>query len=537
MDLSYTLYELTEAVGGTLSGPGDAGSLKIKEVLTDSRADLGESVFLALAGERLDGHDYLAQAVSQNAAALLIHKPELAETYREQVPVILVEDTEDALRKIARNYRDRLDLTVVAVTGSVGKTSTRDTIAQALADQLTVHRTLDNLNNNFGVPFTILQTPTDADVAVIECGMDRPGKIANASFSSHPDITVITNIGTSHIEKLGSRQAILEAKAEIVEQQKAGGPLILNGEDPYLLKLAQAEVTKRPLIFFTTAGQAGSLRTVLAEDREMPEASQAVLDQLIEQAAAYPGEQRFALPAGTLFRAAAVEESAGGMTFRIYCERPGEEPELLPEVRLTRPGLQQLSNALCALAVTMLVDLDPQRAANALRELRLTSGRQQVEELGEGSLLIDDTYNASPESMRAAFHFTEVLRQNPAYQQSVLVLGGVNELGEYAQELHQSIGRSAGESDFQLYYLLGPWAEALATGIREGAPEAKIRTFTDQALLIKALATEELSRSVILVKASRGYQMEHVCSALRSQLPRSAKRNRERSDTGDSYAG
>ncbi|NLF19839.1 MAG: UDP-N-acetylmuramoyl-tripeptide--D-alanyl-D-alanine ligase, partial [Clostridiaceae bacterium] len=239
MERAFTLNELAAACDGLLLGTTGGGQTRIQELCTDSRLDLQDSLFVALVGERLDGHDYLAQAVENGAAALLVHNEILAKQWQTKLPVLLVEDTESALRAIARFYRDSLDLTVVAVTGSVGKTSTRDTIAQALRDQVVVHQTKANLNNMFGVPYTLLDTPLAAEVAVIECGMDHLGEIRDASLAAHPDITIITNIGTSHIENLGSRATILKAKAEILISQKSGGPLVINGEDPYLLQLAQ----------------------------------------------------------------------------------------------------------------------------------------------------------------------------------------------------------------------------------------------------------------------------------------------------------
>ncbi len=524
MERNYTIRELTQVVQGELFCPAGMENTQIVGVKTDSREDLSGAAFFALVGEKTDGHDYLEQARDNHAAVLVVHKTGEAVRYSDVLPVILTSDTEDALRKLARDYRDHLNLTVIAVTGSVGKTSTRDTISQALAGQRMVHQTKENLNNNFGVPYTILDTPANADVAVIECGMDRPGKILMASEASHPDITVITNIGTSHIEKLGSRAKILEAKAEILTFQKEGGPLVLNGEDPYLLSLARAEAKKRPLVFVTSAGQAGTLRTVLAEDSVLPPANEAELEKLVRLCAEYQGENLFGVPSGTVLRAADVDESAAGMSFTAIIEIPGREPQVLPGVRLLTPGLQQLNNALVALAIALLLDLDLGRAANSLRELRLTSGRQQVEELGQGSLLIDDTYNASPESMRAAFHLADILAQNPAYKQKILILGGVNELGTYAEVLHQDIGRAAGKSHFDEYLLLGPWAETMAQGIREEDLEAQIKTFAEQEALLSFIESETYNDTVFLVKASRGYRMENVCRALRLKLPRGMNR-------------
>lgn len=528
MERAFTLNELAAACDGLLLGTTGGGQTRIQELCTDSRLDLQDSLFVALVGERLDGHDYLAQAVENGAAALLVHNEILAKQWQTKLPVLLVEDTESALRAIARFYRDSLDLTVVAVTGSVGKTSTRDTIAQALRDQVVVHQTKANLNNMFGVPYTLLDTPLAAEVAVIECGMDHLGEIRDASLAAHPDITVITNIGTSHIENLGSRATILKAKAEILISQKSGGPLVINGEDPYLLQLAQDKAASQPIIFITTEGQAGSLRTRLKEDAELPEADAERLAEVALLAAEYRGANLFpGLPSGTILRAAEIQESAGGMSFSVHCEKPGGETIVLPQVRLIRPGLQQLENALNAIAVAMLLGLDPERSASALRELRLTSGRQQVEELSDGNLLIDDTYNASPESMKAAFHLAEVLQRNPAYESSVVVLGGVNELGTYALELHEDIGRAAGKSAFSQYYLLGPWADKLAAGVLEANPGALIATFAEQDQLTEALLASHLQRSVILVKASRGYQMENICKALRKALPRHTRRSAE----------
>lgn len=519
MEIKLDLKEIAEAAGASCFAAETEGC-EISEIVTDSRKALPGSLFVAVKGERTDGHLYLEQAVKNGASALMVEKKEAAETYRDACPVLLVRDTAEALGAAARLYRDKVNPELIAVTGSVGKTSTRDLIAAALGSEKKLHRTRENLNNLFGVPYTLLDMPRDTEIAVIECGMDRRGELSRLSRVTAPDMAVLTNIGTSHIERLGSRTEILCAKAELLDDMKEGGAVLINGEDPYLLKLAEEKSLERPFYFVSASGSAAALRTRLPEDEAYPPAGRDELRRQALKAAGYKGPRRFrALPPGTVIESRNLRLRPDGMEAEVFLIRPDGSEEQLPSVRMDRPAPQQAANMLFALLSAVLSEVSAEKAARALAEVKLTSGRQEFFALEGGGLLLDDCYNASPESMKAAFALADGLASGEkTYHRKAAVLGGVNELGDYAEVLHRDIGRAAGEACFDVYYLLGPQAETMAAGIRERKPEAEVFCFEAQDAMIEHLRADLMPGMLILVKASRGYALEHSCRMILDTL-------------------
>lgn len=522
LDRTRTLTELAGLLDAELLLPeGLKETPSLEEVSTDSRV-IGENcLFAALRGEKTDGHLYAGTAVRNGAAALLLHEREIAEKLSPECPVLLVADTSEALGRLARQYREAVNPILAAITGSVGKTSTRDVVAAMLGASFKVHQTKKNLNNVFGVPYTLFDMPRDTEAAVIECGMDRRGELSQIARTTGPDLVMITNIGTSHIERLGNRLAIAEAKAELISGLRPGGALVLQAEDPYLLKLAERYAAEIPTYFVSSGGIAARFRTVLAEDEAFAgSAGPERLEALRQKAAACPSPCRFkALPPGTLFEAYDVKTGPVSLDASLRALLPSGECLDLPPFHLDKPALQQVSNVLFGVAAVLLTEGSLPRALEALASLKLTSGRQELIPLGNGSLLLDDCYNASPESMKAAFALAERLAADEGEggkpRKAYAVLGGVNELGSYAEALHKDIGRAAGESRFAAYYFLGPWADAMAGGVLAVRPDAEVHCFETQDELIGALTAREAPDSLYLVKASRGYEMEKTCAALR----------------------
>lgn len=523
MEKTFLLEEYVKAMDADLLAPDPAaaGQLEITEVSTDSRTIKAGGLFIALIGERTDGHLYLDKAAARGASALVVSDRAAGELWGAKLPVLVVKDTAQALGTAARLYREKVNPNLIAISGSVGKTSTRDMVAAALSASDRVHKTADNLNNVFGVPYTILAMPGDCETAVIECGMDRKGKLRQSSKTAAPDIVMLTNIGTSHIENIGSRRGILEAKTELTESMRPGGALVLNGEDPFLLDLAEQKAGECPLYFVTSLGLTSFLQTPLsAEDKSQTKGGgRERLQALARRAAEYQGPRRYKnLPPGSIIEIYDVKISRAGLAARLRLRLPeGELKELAP-VKLPKPALQQAANILYAAAALLLLGRPLQAGLAALQHVNLTSGRQELIPLREGGLLIDDCYNASPESMKAAFALCEALLKEDAYDEVVAVLGGVKELGEYAASLHELIGEAAGRTAFSSYYLLGDYANNLAAGIRKSRAEADIHTFAAQEDLLKALEPRLRPNSLYLVKASRGYALEHSCRLIRRVL-------------------
>ena len=448
--LSFQLSDVVKWTFGILRG----GDTEILEVSTDSRKIGPGCLFIPLVGDRFDGHDFIATAIENGAAAVLTHRAD--ETY--PVPSVLVEDTRDALLDLAAGYRRRFDCPVVGVTGSVGKTTTKEMIWSVLSQRFDTLKTEGNLNNTVGLPLTTLRMEPGTEAAVLEMGMSGFGEIAAMAYAAQPNLAVITNIGTSHIEFLGSREGICEAKMEILRTLPARrGIAVLNGDEPLLWE-------KR-----------GELRC----------------------AAVWFGREN---------RECEVQAAD------IVCENDGGSFTLLwPEgetgCRINVPGIHNVTNALAAAACGWLLGLDGDEISAGLDAFRPVGHRQKLFEQN-GFTIYEDCYNASPDSMEAAL---AVLRGLPNGRK-LAVLGGMGELGAYAIEGHRRAGRAAAGAADALY-LYGANSEFIGQGAAEaGFDKEKIHVFSDHESLAAALRADAQAGDALLFKGSRVMKMEQALS-------------------------
>ena len=417
----------------------------------DSRKIQPGQLFLALQGER-DGHDFIPMAMEKGAAAVLCSRS------CGDVPAILVEDPRIALGLIAKAECGRIGMKVVGVTGSVGKSTTKEMISCVLEESFRVAKTPANHNNDIGMPMAILAMPEDTQVAVLEMGMNHFREIAYLSQIARPDVAVIINVGTAHIEYLGSREGILQAKMEILEGLKPGGKAILNGDDDMLWSRRNSASVK-PLYF-------GCTNT------------------------------------GCAVRAEEVVMDAGMLHFRVAAEGVNFPIELNLE------GRHYLLDALAAVSVGLAFGIAPEQIRQRLANFRNMAGRQEIFEKN-GYTIIKDCYNAGPESMAAAL---AVLGNRPG--RHVAVLGDMLELGDAAWAEHYKIGRIAAEKA-DLVFAYGPHSDRVLSGtITGGMPENLGRAFTDMDELIRALKLAVKPGDVLLFKASRGMHLEKVLDAL-----------------------
>jgi UDP-N-acetylmuramoyl-tripeptide--D-alanyl-D-alanine ligase len=413
----------------------------------DSRKVQPGQLFIALQGER-DGHDYIPAALEKGAAAVLC-------SHRVgDWPAIVVEDTRKALGDIARGERQRMGMKVVGVTGSVGKSTTKEMISAVLATTYRVSRTPANHNNDIGMPMAILAMPEDTEVAVLEMGMNHFREIAYLAAIARPDVAVITNIGTMHIEHLGSQQGILQAKLEILEGMKEHGAVILNGDDPLLWNVRR--------------------------DKQMD--------------VSYFGVHN---PECDCWGRAIVE-APGLLHFDVRCK------EVAFPVELSLEGLHYVSDALAAISVGVELGVEPGKIQDALAGFRNMAGRQEIFE-AKGCTIIKDCYNAGPESMAAAL---AVLGNKPGRR--VAVLGDMLELGVCTQAEHYRVGRIAAEkADMVLAF--GPNSSRVISGaLTGGMAESMARAFSDRDDMVAAMKRMVKSGDVILVKGSRGMHMELI---------------------------
>ena len=452
-----SIKQILAATGGALVF-GDEDNF-ISGIKHDSREVKPGDMFVAIAGNNQDGHKYIPQVAAAGASAVLVSH---TDGWPEQLPegtelnIILVGDTIQAMGDLARWYISDLGIKRIAVTGSVGKTSTRDMIYFVLSEKYNCGRNLKNYNNNVGLPISIFQFDENTQAAVLEMGMDAFGEIEYLSGIVKPDIGVITNIGVAHMEKLGSRQGIFKAKMEITENispAEEGGILVFAQDDEFLTK-------KR------TAGDYGQVSVGYENDA----------DYTISDVDDFGVE---------------------GIEFTVdHC---GEKTR----VRLPLPGVHNAINGALAIAVGGLLGVDVETAARGLAGASLTGSRLKKIE-GRSVTIIDDTYNANPDSMKSAI---DVLAGSRA-ERKVAILGDMFELGDNTENQHREVGEHAKAAGLDMVIAIGN----LAANIAEGAQGVYFEKKEDFLAEIDKYIN---SRDMILVKASRGMKMEEIVERLK----------------------
>lgn len=441
-----------------------AGGQMVAGVSTDSRQIRPGELFVPLAGERFDGHDYVQAAREAGAAASLWNRSRPLPEGGAGLPLLIVEDTLAALQRMAQGYLARLNAKVAAVTGSNGKTTTKDMVAAVLGTRFRVHKTEGNFNNHIGLPLTVLRAPEDAEVLVLEMGMSGRGEIALLARLASPDVAVITNVGEAHLMQLGSRRNIARAKLEIAEGLKEGGALIMNGDEPLLAdELAQLALPQGVSVF--TFGESEGCAWKLAD------------------------------AAGT----------AEKTSFTAMVEgRP------VP-LEIPVPGRHNALNALAAAAAGKHLGLSPEEIRDGLKQVRLTGMRIERTRAANGAVVLNDAYNASPTSVRAAIG---LLRDLGGYRRKWLVLGDMLELGPQEAEFHAAIGRELSPEVADRVFLYGPLSAHTAQAAMPAYPAGAVRHFADKKALADTLLADLGPDDLVLVKASRGMKLEDIVAAL-----------------------
>jgi UDP-N-acetylmuramoyl-tripeptide--D-alanyl-D-alanine ligase len=453
---------VADATGGHVSaGPADR---VFATVSTDSRALPDEALFVALAGPRFDGHDFVDETIARGAAGVLVSRAPAAP---RGAAVIVVDDTLAALQRLAHAVRVRSGAKVVAITGSTGKTTTKEVAAQFLSPDYRVFRNPGNLNNHIGLPLSLLELRQGPEVAVVELGMNHAGEIRRLVEIASPDVRVWTNVGDAHIGHFASADAIADAKAEVLEGAGSGDLLIANADDP-LVQARAGRFAGRRVVFGESAG--ADVRAVRVEDRGFD---------------------------GTT---SDVETPAGRLRLGVGLA-----------------GRAQLSNVLAAVAVALEFRVPVSRIEERAAALRPVSRRGVITELREGARLVDDSYNASPSAMRAmlaALRATPI----PPTGRRVAVLGEMLELGAASGPLHEACGRAAAAAGVaELVVIGGAPADALAAGAAAGGIDpAHIRRFETSDAAAPAVATLVRPGDLVLVKGSRGTRTDIVADRLKA---------------------
>jgi len=447
------LETIARWAGGQLVA-GDALAT-VRQVCTDSRALQPGDLFVALRGEKFDAHEFAAEAARRGAAAVIGER--VPEGFSPGCGLILVADSLVALQQLARSYRQTLALQVVGLTGSNGKTSTKDLTAAVLGARFQVTKTAGNFNNHIGLPLTMLRARASDQIGVFEMGMNHPGEIAPLAALAAPDVGIVTNIGTAHIEHLGSREAIAQEKGMLAEAVNASGTVILNGDDEFTDSIAlrtRADVLLAGLVRGEVRGEA------LRADFE-----------------------------GTRF-----DLVARGQRVEAWLPIPGEH---------------MVRNALLAVAAGLVFGLGLEECAQALSRVELTKGRLERKSV-RGIHLLDDTYNANPESVCAALRTLAAL---PSTGRRIAVLGRMGELGVESERGHRQVGAVAAEIRVDCLLCVGEEAHWIADAATQGgvAQVVKVR-HTDEATA--ALRESARPGDLVLVKGSRSARMERIVEGL-----------------------
>lgn len=460
-----TAHTLARMCRGVLQNE-EYSNFKINSLCTDSREADKNTAFFALVGERVNGHDYIPAAVASGCRCVISQEPISSDLLGKNVAIIAVKDSEMALSYMASAQLKDRTYPVVAVTGSVGKTTTKDMIAAVMSEEKKTYVSAGNHNSVIGMPLSAMEIPEDCECAILEMGMSDFGEIERMSLVAEPDIAVITNIGTSHMEALGDRSGICRAKLEILCGLKKGGYLILNGDQPILSNIGgksyhtvYVSLTRPNADFF-----AQNIRVGLS---------------------------------GTRF-----DVIHKGITY--------------PDFYIPVSGRHNVWAALYAFAVATLQGLSPAKIKNGLSCFRSADMRQQITNL-DGVTLIEDCYNAAPESMRAAI---DVLCEcAPDGGRRIAVLGDMLELGKESINFHRGVGGYLKRRGVDLLVAVGNDGVEIAQGaVADGFSPANVLLFIDRDDvngIVKGLASRIQKGDTVLFKASRGVRLERVINALK----------------------
>lgn len=452
-----------EQIAGAVNSNIISGSATVtaQNISIDSRKLEAGSLFVPIRGEKYDGHQFITEAVGKGASIILTSKDE--EYHFEGVTVIKVDDTLTALHKLASWYKSLFDVDFVAVTGSTGKTTTKNMIAAVLEKKFSVLKTPGNYNNQIGLPLTMMKLEEGHQVAVVEMGMSAIGEIKGLMDIVHPRISVITNIGTSHIELLGSRENILKAKLEIFDGMEDNAVGIINADDDLLSKDAKDLII--PVVSYgiqkgdyraaniKTAGEKGTVYTLKAEDQEL-------------------------------------------------------------KIIIPLPGRHNVYNSLAAIAVGRILGVGFEDIAEGLKNIKKEKMRLNIYTTAGGIKIIDDAYNASPDSMKAALEVLDEI----ALGRKIAVLGDMLEMGSFAEEGHRLVGEYVAQNKVDILITTGDNSVYIGYGAKEmGMDTEHIYHLTSKEKAGQLLDKLVEENDTVLFKGSRGMRMEELASRIRER--------------------
>lgn len=434
----------------------------ITSVSIDSRKIGKNCLFIAIKGERFDGHDFINDVVKKKVSAVMINKNQTERFADLEIPFITVKDTTKSLGDVASVWRDKLNAKVVGITGSAGKTTTKEIISTILSVKYKVHKTTGNNNNHIGVPLTILSANAKHQIMVVEHGTNHFGEIKYTANISKPDLALITNIGDSHLEFLINRKGVLKEKSALLNvTAKLGGLVFINKDDELLTEYGKSFKRKVTFGFNNHCDYTGRIEDV---------------------------------------------DKSGRVTIGIYHHKKKFR------AKLPIAGEQNARNFLAAFAIAKELKLSDKEILKGLRKIKSVSKRLEVKKFND-TIIINDSYNANPDSMRASLNLLSKMK--PSYKK-IAVLGDMFELGRQSKKLHKEIGSFINELKIDEVYTVGKLSENIYKSLNGRVPIKK--HFKEKSFLLTALKNSDLKKSVILIKGSRGMKMEDIYSALEEKL-------------------
>jgi len=459
--MKLEIQEIINACGGRILS-GIEKPLVITNITTDTREMKAGALFIPIKGERVDGHDFISQAVENGAVCALTEKQ--SNPTDVDIPLIYVNSTRRALMDLADYYRRMHDIKVVAITGSAGKTTTKDMVAGILSQKFKTKKTIKNYNNEIGMPFSIFQLEPDDEVLVLEMGMNHANEIHELSLVGVPDIAVITHIGDAHIENFENREGILCAKLEIVDGLRVGGTVVLNGDDPLLTGKIAAEKTSQFNVLFPSTGNI------------------------------------------------VKSEPIGFQESRCHFRWRDEDIHLTVPI----PGAHMVMNALLACVVGLEMGVSPSQITKAFENFIPPEGRLNIFEAGEMTI-IDDVYNANPASMIEGIRV--LCRRTPENEnrRRVAILGDMNELGHVAENRHREIGTFAAEAGIDLLIAVGTLSRYIHEGFLATRSKGNVFHFATSAQFSPKLHEVLQPNDMVLLKASRGMAFETFINEIKSK--------------------
>ncbi|PHA85506.1 UDP-N-acetylmuramoyl-tripeptide--D-alanyl-D-alanine ligase [Bacillus pseudomycoides] len=432
----------------------------VQGVSIDTRKITTGNLYIPIQGDRFDGHSFVEKAIENGAVATLWKKN--VQNPPVNIPVIFVEDTLEALQTLAKSYRDQLDVKVIGVTGSNGKTSTKDIVTSLLATKFKVQKTEGNFNNHIGLPLTILSLEENTEMAVLEMGMSSRGEIEFLSKLARPNAAIITNIGEAHLMDLGSRDAIAEAKLEIVTGLQDGGVFVYNGDEPLLTNRVPSMNLAAETITFGDA-RANNY---------------------------YP---------------TSVTLQATGTYFKM-----NQDENVV--FYLSVLGKHNVYNTLASMAIAKYFGVTWEEMKQGLVTLQMTGMRMEIVKTENGLTIINDAYNASPTAMEAAFHLMNGL---DGFSKKIVVLGDMLELGDQEVQFHYEVGKLIDPARISYVFTYGRLGAQIAEGAKINFPNERVKVYDNKEELVKNLQAIVDVKDVVLVKASRGMKLEEVITMLK----------------------